>query len=93
MIEYCLLSNVTIKGYVELAWRSGCVMDCHATARGSIPGGKGVKTVNGSAVSKRPRCRWDVKHNQHNQQLKGYQKSGLESDSYTSSDGLLSGDS
>ena len=24
--------------HVELAWRSGIVMDCHATARGSIPG-------------------------------------------------------
>ena len=29
---------------VELAWRGGCVMDCHATAQGSIPGGNGVKT-------------------------------------------------
>ena len=29
---------------VELAWRSGCVMDCRAAARGSIPGGDGVKT-------------------------------------------------
>ena len=31
---------------MELAWRStsGCVMDCHATAQGSIPGGNGVKT-------------------------------------------------
>ena len=28
----------------ELAWRSGSVMDCHATARGSIPGGYGVLT-------------------------------------------------
>ena len=28
----------------ELAWRSGCVMDCHATAQGSIPGRNGVKT-------------------------------------------------
>ena len=27
---------------VELAWRSGSVMDCHATARVSIPGGNGV---------------------------------------------------
>ena len=26
------------------AWRSGSVMDCHATARGSIPGGNGVFT-------------------------------------------------
>ena len=25
-------------------WRSGSVMDCHAMARGSIPGGNGVKT-------------------------------------------------
>ena len=29
---------------VELAWRIDSVMDCHATARGSIPGGKSVKT-------------------------------------------------
>ena len=31
---------------VELAWRSGSVMDCHATAwpGGSIPGGNGVFT-------------------------------------------------
>ena len=29
---------------VELAWRSGSVMDCHATARGSIPYGNGVFT-------------------------------------------------
>ena len=29
---------------VELAWRSGSVMDCHATTRGSIPGGNGVFT-------------------------------------------------
>ena len=29
---------------MELAWRSCSVMDCHATARGSIPGGNGVKT-------------------------------------------------
>ena len=28
----------------ELAWPSGCVMDSHATARGSIPGGYGVKS-------------------------------------------------
>ena len=28
----------------ELAWRSGNVMDCHAEARGSIPGGNGVFT-------------------------------------------------
>ena len=29
---------------MELAWRSGSVMDCHATARGSIPDGNGVFT-------------------------------------------------
>ena len=28
----------------ELAWRSGSVMNCHATARGSIPDRKCVKT-------------------------------------------------
>ena len=27
---------------LELGWRSGSVMDCHATARGSIPGGNSV---------------------------------------------------
>ena len=29
---------------MELAWRSCSVIDCNATARGSIPGGNGVKT-------------------------------------------------
>ena len=29
---------------VELVWRSGSVMDCHATAQGSIPGWNGVFT-------------------------------------------------
>ena len=29
---------------VELAWHSGSVMDCHATARGSIPAGNGIFT-------------------------------------------------
>ena len=28
--------------FKELAWLSGNVMDCHATARGSIPGRNGV---------------------------------------------------
>ena len=28
----------------ELAWRSGSVVDCQATIRGSIPGENGVKT-------------------------------------------------
>ena len=27
-----------------MKWRSGSVMYCHATARGSIPGENGVKT-------------------------------------------------
>ena len=30
--------------FMEQAWRSVCVMDCHATAWGSIPEGNGVKT-------------------------------------------------
>ena len=30
--------------FVEIAWRSGSVMDCHVTTRGSIPGGHGVFT-------------------------------------------------
>ena len=29
---------------VELAWRSGSVMDCHVTAQGSIPDRNGVFT-------------------------------------------------
>ena len=29
---------------MELAWHSGRVMDCHATAQGSIPGWNGVFT-------------------------------------------------
>ena len=29
---------------MELAWRSGSVMDCQATVRGSIPGGNSVLT-------------------------------------------------
>ena len=33
-----------LKLWVELPWRSGSVMDCHATALGSIPGGNGVFT-------------------------------------------------
>ena len=32
------------KRVVELIVCSGCVMDCRATARGSIPDGNGVKT-------------------------------------------------
>ena len=37
-------SPFTYNRFVELAWRIGSVMDCHATARGLIPGGNGVKT-------------------------------------------------
>ena len=37
----CSLKNKPIG---ELAWRSGIVMDCHAMARGSIPGGDGIFT-------------------------------------------------
>ena len=29
---------------MELAWCSGCVMDCHTMTQGSIPSGYGVKT-------------------------------------------------
>ena len=55
-------------------WGSDNVMD--VTARRSIPSVNGVKTelhilrkgtVNGGAVSKWPRCRWDLKHNQPTQ--------------------------
>ena len=35
---------LSIEIYLELAWRSGSVMDCHATAQGSIPGGNSIKT-------------------------------------------------
>ena len=35
---------MTIDVVVELAGRSGCVVDCHATTKVSIPGGDGVKT-------------------------------------------------
>ena len=58
-----MLRRIKPKAYVltvELAWRSGSVMDSHATARGSIPGWNGVKnrasrssqgTLNGGSVS------------------------------------------
>ena len=39
-----IIDNDFILMLVELAWCNGCVMDCHATTRGSIPGGDGVKT-------------------------------------------------
>ena len=38
------LSKKLQTSLVELVWRSGCVMDCHATARGSIPSRSGVNT-------------------------------------------------
>ena len=34
----------TLNHYVERPWRSGNVMNCHATAPGSIPGRDGVFT-------------------------------------------------
>ena len=37
-------SNGTLTIHRELAWPSGCVMDCHTMARGSIPGGNSVQT-------------------------------------------------
>ena len=33
-----------LKLLVELAWRSGSIMDCHAMVQGSIPSGNGVFT-------------------------------------------------
>ena len=44
LINYEDLSERALNLYMELAWRSGSVMDCHETAKGSILGGKGVKT-------------------------------------------------
>ena len=40
---HCMITCLSIY-IVELAWRSGSVMDWHATARGSIPDRNGVKT-------------------------------------------------
>ena len=41
----CKLYYSKISFYrVELAWSSGCVMDCHPTIQGSIPSRVGVKT-------------------------------------------------
>ena len=42
IIKMCVCVCVFV--CVELAWRSGSVMDCHATARGAIPDGNDVKT-------------------------------------------------
>ena len=36
--------NYMILCVVELVWHIGSIMDCHATARGSIPGGNGILT-------------------------------------------------
>ena len=44
IIICCLVIYLFCLLFMELAWRSGCVMACHATARGSIQGGNGVKT-------------------------------------------------
>ena len=38
-----VLQLVLVLLQLELAWRSGSVMDCHATAQGSIPGWNCVK--------------------------------------------------
>ena len=38
------VSKSVLSGEVELAWRRGSVMDCHATAWGSIPCEKVVFT-------------------------------------------------
>ena len=45
---YIIQSKTWIKKYIlfsyELVWHSGSIMDCHVTARDSIPDGTGVKT-------------------------------------------------
>ena len=38
------LYTVNIDLIMEWSLRGGSIMDCHATARGSIPGGNGVFT-------------------------------------------------
>ena len=67
---YSLSSSVcnTLLRSPQRRERSGSVMDCQVTGRwerciyrASRPS---QGTVNGGAVSKWPRCRWDVKHNQ-----------------------------
>ena len=40
----CVAGALFAHDSVELAWRSGSVMDCHVTAQGSIPDGNGVFT-------------------------------------------------
>ena len=64
----------------ELAWRSGRVMDRHATTQGSIPGSNGVFTellvlrkgqemgVPSLKMTLLSMGRWDVKHKQTNKQ-------------------------
>ena len=42
--EALISLTVYIYIYVERPWRSGNVMNCHATAPGSIPGRDGVFT-------------------------------------------------
>ena len=46
LVQFCpsLTRVLHNSGCVYNTWRSGCVMDCHATARGSIPGGNGEFT-------------------------------------------------
>ena len=43
-ISMVLFLDFMSKQYTKLAWRSSSVMDCHATARVSIPRGNGVNT-------------------------------------------------
>ena len=47
-METSLRRNRTLRFFrficINSVWRNGCVMDCHATTRGSIPGRDGVKT-------------------------------------------------
>ena len=54
---------------VNLAWGSGCVMDCHWRPGVRFPVLKlnftsFARDSKWGTISKWPRCRWDVKHNQ-----------------------------
>ena len=50
-LDVCVFNNVA----VEQAWRSGCIMDCHATSRVQFP----VKTVlKSSFTSFAKYCKW-----------------------------------
>ena len=43
ILKFCVSGNPDMYIVVELAWRSGSVIDCHAMAWGKIPDGYGVK--------------------------------------------------